>query len=744
MATSKALTANLMASLLLFLIAIPLNLGISLASGLTATQGLVGGVIGGVVVGMLSGCPLMVTGPATGLIAIIWQITDAHGLAALGPVAMAAGGLQIALGMLSLAPWFRAVAPAVIQGMLAGIGILIFASQFHVMLEGVPHKSGLVNLVRIPLEVYNALIGGGTESTHLAGILGALTILLTVLWARIPGRARLIPGSLIGVSVAIGVAWVGRMPVKYVQVPTDLAADLHFITLDGLALLLSPSVLGSVLALAFVATAQTLLTATAVDRLHGGEPTNYDREALAQGVGNMVAGALGVLPMCGVIVRSAANVQAGGTSRASAMLQGLWVGLFTVFFSKFLNLIPISSLAGVLVYTGYRLVDVKALRGLSKFGRGELIICWVTLLGVVTTDVLTGILVGFLVSAARLVYVLSHCRTQIRQEGSRQVVVEIQGSATFFTLPALARSLRRVRTGQEVHVFVSRLNYIDHACLEHLMSWEEKYLERGGEVFIEWDHLMGRFRSPLTREIAEKGAVEQALVGLNAEIPREGYEALVTRSLVLDLTEPLSYQQLVEKVIAELGARLDEASQREARRGLLHELAEQGPPRVGGAALPCHRLSGLSGVEMVLVRCRAPVQLPGGPAGCLVFVFGPEGQTGEYLRQLAALASRLEEANLADWEAAVGASGLKQFLLHRSRFVTLEIQALGPTAELVGMAVSEVAAQALPPGALIALIDREGRALVPKGRTELLGGDRVTILGAPSDIEELRERFGLP
>jgi len=730
-----------MASLLLFLIGIPLNLGIALASGASATAGLASGVVGGLVVGTLTGCPLMVSGPATGLIAMIWQITDKHGFEALGPVCLMAGFFQIMIGILNLGPWFRAVAPAVIQGMLAGIGILIFASQFHVMLEQIPAKIGIINLLTIPKVLYEGFFGSGTQATHLAGILGALTILLTVLWSKLPGRAKLIPGSLIGIAVAILVARLGKFPVQFVQIPDDLVSEFHFMSVQKLSMLSDISIWGSVAALCFIATAQTLLTATAVDKLHGSS-TNYNKEAIAQGAGNMAAGLLGILPLAGVIVRSATNIQAGASSRLSTILQGLWVSIFAFFFAASMKVIPISGLAAVLVYTGYRLVNINAIRELSRFSRGEVINYWVTLIAIVCTDLLTGIVAGFALSAARLIYVLTHCSTEFRQDPQTGAsVVEIQGSATFFTLPALARALRRVPPGLEVHLFVSRLNYIDHACLEHLMSWEEQYINQGGQVYVEWDHLIGRFNRPLTREIAEKGAVQGAIHQIEQEDRGDTYDALVARGALLEI-EASHYEEVVEQVVQVLGSKLDGNAASRVRSALLHEFAETGPPSMGYAAVPNLLLHELTRPELVLVRCKQGIRISRSglekpiTATCLLFLLSPSNAVGEHLRVLAALASRLEEATEQAWLEAIQPEQLRDFLLRHRRFVSLAIQSGERSEEFAGKAVWEVAST-LPASCLIAWLDREGKGIVPKGNTKIQVGDRITILGTPDDISEV-------
>ena len=160
--------------------------------------------------------------------------------------------------------------------------------------------------------------------------------------------------------------------------------------------------------IAVVASAETLLCATAVDKMHMGPRTRYDHELAAQGVGNMLCGVLGALPMTGVIVRSSANIEAGARTRASTILHGLWLLLFVSLLPDVLSMIPTSSLAAILVYTGYKLVDVKAIRNLWGFGKGEVFIYACTVVTIVMTDLLTGVLVGVALAVAKLLYTFSH------------------------------------------------------------------------------------------------------------------------------------------------------------------------------------------------------------------------------------------------------------------------------------------------------------------------------------------------
>jgi MFS superfamily sulfate permease-like transporter len=215
----------------------------------------------------------------------------------------------------------------------------------------------------------------------------------------------------------------------------------------------------------------------------------------AQGVGNSVCGFLGALPMTGVIVRSAANVQAGATSRASAILHGAWLLIFVGLLGFVLRAIPIASLAAVLVYTGYKLMDWKQVKELRKYGWGEVAVFLATMITIVVTDLLTGVIVGVVLSAAKLLYTFSHFTAEMEtDEVESRTILTLGGTATFLRLPALANVLERVPADTELHVSLERLEYIDHACLDLLMGWAKQHESVGGRLVIDWTCLHAQFQ----------------------------------------------------------------------------------------------------------------------------------------------------------------------------------------------------------------------------------------------------------
>ncbi|HUQ72500.1 MAG TPA: SulP family inorganic anion transporter, partial [Planctomycetaceae bacterium] len=335
---------------------------------------------------------------------------------------------------------------------------------------------------------------------NIAGALGLLTIVVIVLWSELaPKKLKTIPPALAAVIVTATVASSLSLPVFYVNVPSQLWNDIHLPTASLLQSAPWKLVLQYGLLTAIVASAETLLCAAAVDQMQTGPRTKFDQELRGQGVGNLLCGLVGALPMTGVIVRSSANVQAGAKTRLSTMLHGLWLLVFVSGMAALLRQIPTSCLAAILVYTGYKLIDVKAIRELRDFGWGEVVIYAITISVIVFEDLLTGVLVGLVLSAAKLLYTFSHLVCELKTRPAEQsATLHLRGAATFVRLPKLAAELERVPTGYELHVDFTDLDYIDHACLELLMSWGAGHEATGGGLAIDWESLHGRFRRDRT------------------------------------------------------------------------------------------------------------------------------------------------------------------------------------------------------------------------------------------------------
>jgi MFS superfamily sulfate permease-like transporter len=259
-------------------------------------------------------------------------------------------------------------------------------------------------------------------------------------------------------------------------------------------------VLKAALAFAVIASAETLLCAVAVDTMHTGPRTRFDRELVAQGVGNMTCGALGALPMTGVIVRSAANVEAGARTRLSAILHGVWLLLFVALLPDLLSRIPASALAAILVYTGWKLVSPGGVWKLWKTSKSEALIFVATAATIVAADLLAGVALGVVLSAGKLLWLVSHVSVERQDDPAHhRVHLYLEGAASFIRLPVIAEALDALPAGQKVHIHLDRLRFVDHAVLQLLMTFQKQYEATAGKVFIDWDQLFAHFHGPAAK-----------------------------------------------------------------------------------------------------------------------------------------------------------------------------------------------------------------------------------------------------
>ncbi|MCX4422388.1 SulP family inorganic anion transporter [Streptomyces mirabilis] len=453
---------DLFASLAVFLVALPLCVGVAIASGVPAELGLVTGIVGGLVAGVLPGSSLQVSGPAAGLTVLVYEAVQTYGLRALGVLVLGAGLVQLTLGALRLGRWFRAVSVAVVQGMLAGIGLVLIAGQVYAMGDASAPASGLgkiTGLVSLP---------GDAHPVALA--VGGATVVVLLLWPRWRRGARVVPAPLLAVALAAGVTGVFDLSVRRVEVRGLLDA-VQPPSLADLGRLTEVGMLGTVVAFALIASAESLFSAAAVDRLHRGPRTDYDRELIAQGAGNAVCGALGALPMTAVIVRSAANVQAGAQTKVSRVLHGVWLLVFTVVVPGVLGIIPVAALAGLLVHAGCKLVPVREVRVLWRGHRGEVIVLGVTAVAIVVGNLFEGVLVGLALAVAKTAWDISHVQVETEDRGAAGMVVRVTGNATFLRLPKLLDALEALPHDRDVRLELGGLRHVDHACAAALERW---------------------------------------------------------------------------------------------------------------------------------------------------------------------------------------------------------------------------------------------------------------------------------
>lgn len=468
---------DLVAGGVVFLVAVPLCLGIALASGVPVASGLVAGAVGGLVVGALSRSPLSVSGPAAGLVSIV--VMEIGKLGGIGPfltAVMLAGLLQIVLGLARAGRLSALVPSSVVKGMLASIGIVIVLNQVPVAL-GVEGSLGLV-LTRATLPRPGSALIAAVSFGVLYG--WKKTPLAKHTWLS-PALTVVVVASLAALALA-RVPALALSPAEHVRVPLGgVSALAGALPRPDLAAALRLDVWVVAATLAIVASVETLLSIQAVDRI---DPLRRhsppDRELVAQGVANAVSGLLGGLPITSVIVRSGANVAAGGRERLSAMFHGALLVVAVVFAGPLLNLIPLAALAAVLIQVGLHLNTPSLYLAQKRLGVHQLVPFLATIGAVLATDLLRGVVMGMVVG---VLFVLRQNERDAVGVSERDgaMVIRFRRDATFLTKPALLAALDRVDDGGRVVVDGSG-EYMDHDVRETLAAFVEDAHHRRIEV----------------------------------------------------------------------------------------------------------------------------------------------------------------------------------------------------------------------------------------------------------------------
>ncbi|MFJ4694363.1 SulP family inorganic anion transporter [Streptomyces sp. NPDC088766] len=469
--------ADVSAAIAVFLIALPLSLGIALATGAPLQAGLVAAAVGGLVAGRFGGSPLQVSGPAAGLTVVTADLIHRYGWRTTCAITVLAGLAQLGLGCLRVARSALAVSPAIVHGMLAGIGVTIAVAQLHIVLGGSPQSSVLDNLSSLPAQLLDL---------HPAAVaVSVLTLALLLLWPRLPGRLggllRKVPAALVAVTGATATAAFAGLTQPRVELPSWSSHALAGMP-EGPVL----GLVAAVLTITLVCSVQSLLGAVAVDKLIAARPglpalvgrSDLDRELLGQGAANLVSGALGGLPVAGVAVRSSANVHAGAVSRNSTMLHGVLVVVAALLMVPVLELIPLASLAALVMAVGIQMVSLHHIRTVTR--HREVPVYAITTLGVVFLGVLQGVTLGIAVAVGVSMHRLARTRiTHDEKEGTHHV--HVRGQLTFLAVPRLSRALHHVPQGARVTVELDG-SFMDHAAYETLQDWQRTHTAQGGFV----------------------------------------------------------------------------------------------------------------------------------------------------------------------------------------------------------------------------------------------------------------------
>lgn len=491
---------DLPAGIVVFLVAVPLCLGISLASGAPMLSGLVTGIVGGIVVSVLSGSQLMVSGPAAGLTAIVIAAIAELGSFEMFLTAVVLGGvLQVLLGVARAGIVAYFFPSSVIRGMLAAIGLILILKQLPYALGAGIAPAGMDDTDPASASsgggYFSPILSAASEMRPLAVTLTILAILVLVYWPKLAPAAlrKVIPGALVAVLLGIVGVMAAAAFAPGLSIPTEamvalpvtssfgeLLAQFHTPAWSGLT---SPVVWRVAVTIAIVASLETLLSLEATDKLDPfkrNAPAN--RQLFGQGVGNMLSGALGGLPMTGVIVRSSVNIGAGARTWRSAFIHGVLLILALVAIPALLNKIPLAVLAAILLHTGFKLAHPKLFSDAFKIGPQYLIPFVVTVGAILATDLLVGICIGL---AVGIFFVLKDDFTHaysydVESSADRHTVrLTLAEQVTFLNKARINQALHALPADSDVVVDATRSRHIDHDVVELLHEFGENARARG-------------------------------------------------------------------------------------------------------------------------------------------------------------------------------------------------------------------------------------------------------------------------
>ena len=486
----KEIKSDLPASIIVFFVALPLCLGIALASGAPLFAGVIAGIVGGIIVGAVSGSPLGVSGPAAGLAVIVLTAIDTLGSWEAFLLATVIGGvLQLAMGFARagvIAYFFPA---SVIKGMLSGIGLLIFLKQIPHALGYDKDVEGDFSFFQMDGETTLSAIGKSLESLSSGAIIiTVLSLAILILWETVLTKKhkifRLLQGPIVVILLGITLNYLYQTVFTGMQlnadqlvsipVPENFSSFLSQFTSPDFSAIGNWMVWKTAFVIAIVASLETLLCVEATDKLDPYKRiTPVNRELKAQGIGNLISGLIGGLPVTQVIVRSSANIAFGGKTKLSSVLHGFWLLISAVTIAGILNMIPLASLAAILLLVGYKLAKPSLFKEMYNLGMQQFVPFVATILGIIFTDLLTGITIGLVVGIFFTLYNSYKNSHYLESEVTKVKGVEthkiVLGEVvSFFSKANLLRTLKEIPQDSTVIVDYSRVKTMDYDVQEIL------------------------------------------------------------------------------------------------------------------------------------------------------------------------------------------------------------------------------------------------------------------------------------
>lgn len=492
---------DLASGLVVFLVALPLCLGIALASGAPLFSGIVSGVIGGIVVGFFSNSALSVTGPAAGLTAIVLAaITELGGFEIFLVAVILAGLMQIALGFLRAGSFSNYFPTSVIEGMLAAIGIIIILKQIpHAFGHDVDNEGDFFYIEKSGHTTFDTLIESINYIHTGALIIALISLTLLITWEKVPAlkKIKVVPGALVVVVLSIVLNEI------FIQTGSQYAiiTSNHLVNLPSLVEIQSGFALPNFGALAnekvwivaatiaVVASIETLLCIEATDKLDTLKRfTDTNRELKAQGIGNILSGFLGGLPMTSVVVRSSANINAGGKTKLATIVHGVLLLVFALSIPFVLNKIPLAALAAVLLMVGYKLAKPSVFVHLWKNGYSQFVPFLITVIAVVRIDLLKGVAIGLGVSILFLLYKNLKIAYSFKKEALHDgdsITIKLAQEVSFLNKAAIKKTLGEIPKNSKVVIDATTTDYIDFDVIELIKDFDKvKAFDKNIEVTL--------------------------------------------------------------------------------------------------------------------------------------------------------------------------------------------------------------------------------------------------------------------
>ena len=479
---------------LVFLLALPLSLGIAKASDFPPMMGLVTAMVGGLVVSLFSGSKLTIKGPAAGLIVIVaGSVAELGGgnnelgwNLALGAIA-AAGVIQVLFGFFKLGKFVDFFPLSAVHGMLAAIGLIIMSKQIHILLGINPTTEAGKPMVE-PLELIGEIPHSFSNFNGNASLIGIICLLIVFLWPKVKHPfLKKIPAPVLVLLTAIPLAKVLNLDSKlFIHFDKDLFHTLSFHTnFDGFSQ--TGTFLKYVLMFALVGSLESLLTVKAIDLLDPFKrKSNYNKDLIAVGFGNILSSLLGGLPMISEVARSSSNVANGAQTRWANFFHGFFIFLFLCFAVTFSDLIPNTALAAMLIGVGFRLASPKEFSKMFKIGPEQLFVFLITILGTLATDLLVGMIAGIVVKMILHYFQgVTWIQTfKVILKKKDQSLWEINSSIVFSNWSSLQKEMSKISRTDRFTLDFSNSTVVDHTAMENLHHLKQEFLQEGGELII--------------------------------------------------------------------------------------------------------------------------------------------------------------------------------------------------------------------------------------------------------------------